>query len=366
MTGLRHEHSLTVLFIFLAFCGVLSCVQKSPVQPDREEISIGKITDNSNVFFSFYLMNDTDQEVKIEEITSSLSHVAVQRQVEVLPPRDSVKVEMVVVGNGMEGAFRAEVVVKIPGKRQPHPVYVSGVVEKTPLTVTERCRVPFGSLLIEQRDLKFGTIKTGKVYKDTLLVYNPTDESQSVRAVSRAGNAMARLIDPAVKPGKAAYLEVTLKVEDLKQLGKLYENMIFMIGRDVRATGLLTVEADVIENFDDLPENDLKEAPHLLVEQTKFNFGTVKAGTDVKHSFVLQNTGHRNLMIRKIQPSCGCTAAVPGQRVIAPEASTTLEVVFRTAGRNGRQQKSILLFTNDPACPELKLWLTGEVSRENE
>lgn len=358
----EQEHSFTIFFIFLIFCWILvGCEQKCQVQPDREEISIGRITDNSNVFFSFYLVNHGKKTVKVDAITTSVSNVAIQQQVDTLRAGDSTEVKMVVVGNGMEGEFRVKVNCNLPGKCQPHPLYVSGYVEKTLPSVTARCTVPFGGLLIEKREVKFGKVKTGKVYKDTLLLYNPTAEVQTVRAISRGGYVSARLTDPEIRPHKAAYMELELKVDDLKQLGKLYENVIFAVGRDWKNTGLLTAEADVTENFDTLSESGRKEAPCIEVEQPEFNFGRIQAGTRVKHAFVLKNTGHRDLIIRKIQPSCGCTAAVPAQRVIAPGNSTSLDVEFRSAGRQGTQQKSVLLFTNDPVHSEVKVWISGEV-----
>lgn len=337
------------------------CGRKCPLQADKQSITLGRVTDNSNVFFSFLLINTGKEAVSVKRVLTSLSGVAVQNQPGQVAAGDTVEVKLVLLANGMDGDFCARVEVETDGRKQPEPVYVAGFVEKTPLTIEERCRIPLGQLLIDKKDVGFGKISLNKVYRDTLLVYNPTDKMLGMNVISGSGAVVCRLVDPCVKPGKAAYLEVSILVKDVKRLGQFYESVLVQVGRSVINAGILTVAADVTENFENLSTEERRNAPSIRIDSVKCDFGTITAGMEVPHSFAIKNDGKRDLIIRKVQASCGCTAVIGGERIIAPGKETTVDIVYKSSGRHGVQQKSILLFCNDPVRPEVKLWVTGIV-----
>lgn len=364
MEKVQSKHSLAIFYVFLIFCAYISgCQGTSVLQADREEIVLGKVTDNARIPFFFYLVNQGRMDVIVKDVRSSVSNVILKDYPDMVKAGDTAKVEMILVANGMDGAFAIKLDVVTEAKKQPRSLLLKGFVEKTPETIEQRCKAVFGLLRVEKRDIDFGRVKMHKEYRDTLLVYNPTDKIVKVDVVNHSDLVKAELLDDEIYPGKASWLEVRFRADDSLCLGKCYENVVCMIGEKERTTGLLAVGADVVENFELLSEDELKNAPVLYVEQPKFDFGKIRQGTEVTHAFVLKNQGKRNLIIRKVQAACGCTAVVDGQRVIAPGASVPLDVVYKSAGREGAQQKSILLFTNDPEHSEVKLWISGTVTK---
>ena len=88
--------------------------------------------------------------------------------------------------------------------------------------------------------------------------------------------------------------------------------------------------------------------PKLVLQQSSFEFGDIKQGETVSHTFVLTNSGGDLLKISNVQASCGCTAAVPEKNELAPGESTNLTVKFNSTGRQGMQKKTVKIFTNDP------------------
>jgi hypothetical protein len=101
--------------------------------------------------------------------------------------------------------------------------------------------------------------------------------------------------------------------------------------------------------------------PKLAIQQTSFNFGDIKQGDIVSHDFILSNSGGDLLKISNVTASCGCTAAVPEKKELAPGESTNLTVKFNSSRRLGRQQKTIRVYSNDPQNPEMLLTITGVV-----
>jgi hypothetical protein len=101
--------------------------------------------------------------------------------------------------------------------------------------------------------------------------------------------------------------------------------------------------------------------PKLVLQQTSYDFGTVKQGEVATHDFVLSNSGGDLLKISNVTASCGCTAAAPEKKELAPGESTNLKVSFNSAGRQGKQNKTIRIYSNDPQNPEMVLTFTGTV-----
>lgn len=101
--------------------------------------------------------------------------------------------------------------------------------------------------------------------------------------------------------------------------------------------------------------------PKLVLQQTEYDFGNIIQGEEVSHTFVLTNSGGDLLKITKVNPSCGCTAAMPEKNELAPGESTNLNVKFNSKGRLGKQKKIVRIESNDPENHQLVLTIKGVV-----
>jgi hypothetical protein len=106
--------------------------------------------------------------------------------------------------------------------------------------------------------------------------------------------------------------------------------------------------------------------PKLVLQQSSFDFGDIKQGETVSHTFVLSNSGGDLLKITDVKASCGCTAAAPEKNELAPGESTNLVVKFNSTGRQGKQTKTVRIFSNDPQNSEMLLTITGNVVLDKE
>ena len=85
-----------------------------------------------------------------------------------------------------------------------------------------------------------------------------------------------------------------------------------------------------------------------MVEWTEdlFDFGEIKQGEKVKHTFTFKNTGENPLKITRVRPSCGCTSPNWTKEEIAPGSEGFIEVIFNSAGKSGVQSKSVTVTGN--------------------
>lgn len=101
--------------------------------------------------------------------------------------------------------------------------------------------------------------------------------------------------------------------------------------------------------------------PKIVPLEKEFDFGEIKEGETVSHDFIILNQGGDILEITKVKASCGCTAANPSKKQLAPGDSTSISVKFNSTRRSGKQKKYVYIFSNDPETPQLRLLFTANV-----
>lgn len=103
--------------------------------------------------------------------------------------------------------------------------------------------------------------------------------------------------------------------------------------------------------------------PRIQAEDLKKNFGHVKRGTVVKEVYDLFNAGSEPLIIKDAEVSCSCTTVEFPKHPVDPGKHAKVTVIFNTATVYGRQDREVLLHSNDPRSP-LKLRYKGTVSQK--
>ena len=101
--------------------------------------------------------------------------------------------------------------------------------------------------------------------------------------------------------------------------------------------------------------------PKIVAQETSHDFGDIIQGEKVQYNFMVTNTGGDKLIITNVRASCGCTAALPDKKELAPGESTNIKVEFNSLGRVGKQDKTVYVTSNDTENPEIQLKFTGNV-----
>lgn len=100
--------------------------------------------------------------------------------------------------------------------------------------------------------------------------------------------------------------------------------------------------------------------PQINFESYEHNFGTIAQGEKVSYTFKYRNIGDGALQITDVTTSCGCTASKYSTEPVKPGESGTVEVIFDSYGREGKQLKSANVWTNCGEKP-VKLQIFAEV-----
>lgn len=105
------------------------------------------------------------------------------------------------------------------------------------------------------------------------------------------------------------------------------------------------------------------QQPKISLSAAKWDFGTVWHGELPRYTLILTNEGGAELRITRVMASCGCTAAEPEKYALAPGEQTDVAITYNTQGKQGKQSSSVTIYSNDPATPEARFEIVGDVKR---
>jgi len=114
-----------------------------------------------------------------------------------------------------------------------------------------------------------------------------------------------------------------------------------------------TYHGDIYPEQEKSRDDLVHEMPKTTMQfyETRYSFGEVSQGKEVKHTFRFKNTGQNPLMIAKTDVTCGCTVTGFPQETIAPGQEGDLTVAFNSRGKNpGYYENPVVVHSN--AIPE--------------
>lgn len=116
--------------------------------------------------------------------------------------------------------------------------------------------------------------------------------------------------------------------------------------QEIKADGPIS-NADIIRNpvTAEGPVDTVNVAK-MSFEETTFDFGEVREGDIVKHTYKFVNTGKVPLIISDARSTCGCTVPTWPEEPIEPGAGGEIQVQFNTSNKGREQRKPITISAN--------------------
>ena len=96
----------------------------------------------------------------------------------------------------------------------------------------------------------------------------------------------------------------------------------------------------------DTQEAPNPDAPVMTFAEKEFDFGDIKPGQVVRHTFAFDNTGKSPLLIADATASCGCTTPSWTHGPVAPGAKGEMQVQFDSRGKQGLISKQVSVRAN--------------------
>ena len=100
-------------------------------------------------------------------------------------------------------------------------------------------------------------------------------------------------------------------------------------------------------------------APVFKFEEETFDFGDIKQGTPVTHTFAFVNTGKTPLVITEVYKSCGCTTPEWSDAPVLPGQKGFIKATYN-AEKTGSFMKSLTISSNSSE-PNKVIYIKGNV-----
>ena len=188
----------------------------------------------------------------------------------------------------------------------------------------------------------FGDIKQGDVVSyDFKITNNGGDVLKIIDVRASCGCTAAQPDKKELKPGETTIIKVTFNSKGRK--GAQVKTVRVITNDPEKSDINFVIRCNILVD----ESSSQTSGASLFLPENQFNFGQVKEGTTVSHTFELVNKGSDILEIKDVRTSCGCTAALVSSPTLKPGEKGTLKVDLDTKGRQGKMSRTISIVSND-------------------
>lgn len=333
------------------------------IQFESTKINYGKFKESDGVQTKVFKFKNTGTvPLVLNGVRASCGCTTPKWTREPIAPGGSGEIQVSYNPKNRPGTFTKAVTVQSNAVNKTVVLQITGSVEEREKTLAELYPRKVGALRVKTNHLSFARLKQNDIETKELELINDTDEPVEVGFRTVPKHLTAK-VEPATIPAKGrGKLIVTYNAKEANTYGFASHRIYLSLNGSNDYKSSIGVSATIEEDFSNLTPEQIANAPVVSFSEKAFDFGEMKQGEKRDHTFMIQNTGKSDLIIRRVRTSCGCTAAAPSKKVIAAGESEPIKVTFDSRGKRGRQSKSITIITNDPKNPTTILRISSNIT----
>lgn len=92
-----------------------------------------------------------------------------------------------------------------------------------------------------------------------------------------------------------------------------------------------------------------------------WDFGKIRKGQVLRHDFSFKNETQKELKIKNVNTSCGCTVSNVKKNILLPGESTNISVEFNSEGYSGAVQQYVYVHTDNLDNPIVRLIIKADI-----
>ncbi len=215
-------------------------------------------------------------------------------------------------------------------------------------------------ILVTPSQYNFSYVLQGSSVLHYFTIFNKGNDTLKIKDVRPSCKCTTVYMPTAfISPGDSAKLEVAF---DSRGYWGMQEKSVYILSNDPNNSVVeIKYAAYVVKKLPTSPDTSVM--PSIQFSELTHDFGKIKEGAVVSWNFPFKNVGKSYLKITDIQTSCGCTAAVPNSRNVAPDDSGIIKVEFDSHYKQGQLTRLINVSSNDPKHPSVVLKIYADVEK---
>ncbi len=348
----------------LVFATATTWAQGGKMQLDKDKHDFGKIKEEGGATkVDFTVTNTGTGYLTITEVQPACGCTTPTWTKEPIAPGQKGVISASYDPMNRPGVFNKNIVIRTNGEPAVTNLTISGEVIARAKGVKDWYPLELGSLRAKSQSVYFQRVYHDGMEKQDHILYNDSDtpinlkllETQSQLPVWAKMSANKTVINPKDS------IKLTFTIDATKQNDWDYISQGFKLKTDDVKTPEkdFWISGNVVENFGNLTAG--MATPQAIFDRLTHDYGKINQGTSNTSTFTLTNQGKATLTIRKVKASCGCTAPQPKKTVLAPGESTTVDVTYNSHGKEGAQNQTVVVITNDPQRAKQTLTIKADV-----
>jgi hypothetical protein len=356
------KNCLIAILVLLIWININAQQRNSTIAFDKVDHDFGKFKEeDGNVSHEFIFTNTGNEPLIINRVVSSCGCTATNWTKEPVVPGGKGYVKAEYNPRNRPGKFNKTVTVFTNTQQRTIILRITGDVIPRPKTVKDIYPYSIGGMRFKSNHLAFVKINQGQQKTVMMEMINNSEDKITLSFIQVPAHITIKASPETLTPKQKGFIEATYDAGKKNDWGFVVDRIQVLLSGKTEKNNQLTISATIEEDFSGLTSEELANAPKIEFENTTFDFGTLKQKSSASYEFVFKNAGKRDLFIRKIKSSCGCTAVSPKETVIKSGQSSSIKAVFSSGTRVGKQNKTITVITNDPQKSMIILRLTGQV-----
>ena len=333
-------------FMFAFAISTAIFAQKDSFKFEKDKHSFGTIEENGGpAVHKFEFTNVGENPIKINKVKASCGCTTPSWSREVVNPGETGHVTAKYNPKNRPGKFNKTLTITT-GENEKIYLRISGNVTKAELPPEKKYPYQSGDLRFKNEEISIGNIMHDQAKEVKLPIYNTTDADIKVlEGATIPSHIKLELKDGGINAKKHANVILKYDAKAANDWGKRSDVIKFNVNGKESVVKIATV---ITENFGNMSDDEKEFAPKISLNKTKLNFGNVTKGKKAKSTIVYTNNGKNDLIIRKVNATCGCTVIKTKKNVIKPGKSGKLIVTLNTSEEDFNQNNMITLICNDP------------------
>lgn len=316
---------------------------------------------DGTVTYRFEFTNTGNEPLLVQKVSSSCGCTTPEWTKQPVMPGEKGFVSAAFNPAHRPGKFNKSITVMTNSSTPSVRLRITGNVIPKPLSIEEQYRYSMGNIRLKSNHVSFGTVYKGQSRTKMLELVNTSNETVDLEFRNIPAHIKASIPKNNLKPGATGFIEFTYLSENKNDWDFVIDRIPLYINGETDRNQRIIISANIQEDFSGLSAEEKAKAPSIEFENKTLNFDQLKQGEKIEHNYVFTNKGKSDLVIRKVRASCGCTAIITENKVVKPGEQGKIRVTFNSAGKLGKQNKTVTVISNDPDHNREILWIRGEV-----
>ncbi|MFN8240546.1 MAG: DUF1573 domain-containing protein [Bacteroidales bacterium] len=354
-----------IVFVFsVLFIAIMTYAQPK-VQMSKMEHDFGKFKEEAGrQTFNFDVTNNGDAPLVIQNIVASCGCTTPEWTRSPIASGGKGVITAIYDPVNRPGPFTKTLTVYTNGKPEMFVLTIKGEVIPHEKTIDELYTWPLGDIRFESNHLAFTNIKKTEKKIRVMPVINTSKEPVKIEFDITPPHLTLKANPETLKPGQKGLIEGTYDAKlNEGGWGNVNDLVRVKLNGVVQQNGFYYVSANLVEDFSGLSKEEIANAPVFRADATTKDIGTMAQETTRDVEFTFRNEGQRDLIIRHVRSSCGCTAVQQGtSNVIKPGEKGSIKATFNAGTYSGKVVKAIYVYSNDPKNSEVVFMLNADIT----